>query len=252
MASHDSSRWIRRFHPRADAEHRLVCFPHAGGSASFFHPLSAGMAPSIEVLAVQYPGRQDRRHEEVLDDITELADHLAEVLLDWTARPLTFFGHSMGATVAFEVARRLERRGVVPVGLFASARRAPSCLRDEAVHRTSDEELIREIAALDGTPPALLSDEELLRLILPAVRGDYKAAETYRYQPGPDVNCPITAVIGDTDPKVTPAEARAWARHTTGEFALRVLPGGHFYLREHLSTVIDAISDHVRATTTRS
>lgn len=106
----DNGLWIRRFHPRPDGDVRLVCLPHAGGSASFFFPVSQAMPPSVDVLCVQYPGRQDRRAEPVIDSIPDLADQVFAALLPWADRPLAFFGHSMGATLAFEVARRLERR----------------------------------------------------------------------------------------------------------------------------------------------
>src|ERR1700712_4687720 len=115
--------WIRRFHESPGASARLVCFPHAGGAATYFYPLSRTLAPSIEALAVQYPGRQDRRAEPCVDDIHELADLVAPALLEWADRPLALFGHSMGATLAFEVAGRLEKAGVRPAGLFVSGRR---------------------------------------------------------------------------------------------------------------------------------
>lgn len=105
----ETGAWVRRFHPDGrDAAHRLICFPHAGGSASFYFPVSRALTPGVDVLAIQYPGRQDRRHEPCIDSIAALADALAEEVRPWCDRPVTFFGHSMGATLAFEVARRLE------------------------------------------------------------------------------------------------------------------------------------------------
>src|SRR4051812_25453397 len=108
-ATGSTNLWLRRFHPVSDPPIRLACLPHAGGSASFFLPVSKTFFPHCEVLAVQYPGRQDRRHEKCIDNVSELADLVAEQLLGLTDRPLAIFGHSMGATVAFEVALRLER-----------------------------------------------------------------------------------------------------------------------------------------------
>jgi surfactin synthase thioesterase subunit len=233
--------WVRRFHPASDAPNRLLCLPHAGGSASYFFPASKALSPDIDVLAVQYPGRQDRRHEPGIDTIGELADQLVEAIQPWTDRPLTLFGHSMGATLAFEIALRLQRSGIVAGGLFASGRRAPSRHRDERVHCADDKTLIAEIKRLDGTEGTLLDEDELIQMILPAIRTDYRAAETYRYQPGPKLNCPIFALIGDSDPKVTVDEARSWADHTTGPFDLEVFRGGHFYLNTNLPAVLDRI-----------
>ena len=236
--------WIRRYHPRPDAGHRVVCFPHAGGAATYFHSFSSAMPPEVEVLAVQYPGRQERRLEPMVDDLAELADLVVPSLVDRADRPLTLFGHSMGATLAFEVARGLEQRGIRPAGLVVSGRRAPSCHRDETTYRKDDHELLRAVADLGGTGAQLLHDEELVAMVLPAIRNDYRAAETYRYRPGPDLRCPVAVLIGDRDPKVTLVEARAWAGHTTGEMSLRVFPGGHFYLDEHRHDVVNAIAGH--------
>ncbi|MEV6446220.1 alpha/beta fold hydrolase [Amycolatopsis sp. NPDC051716] len=234
--------WIRRYHPIPDVPVNLVCLPYAGGSASYFFPVSRALAPRVGVLAVQYPGRQDRRREPSMSSIAELADAVTANLLPHTDVPLAIFGHSMGATLGFEVALRLESAGVAPLALFASGRRAPSCHRDERYHLLGDDEFVAEIKSLSGTNAHLLDDEELLATALPALRGDYRAAETYRYEPGPPLHCPIHALVGESDPKATVAEARAWAGHTTADFTLHTYPGGHFYLDEHAPRVLDVIS----------
>jgi surfactin synthase thioesterase subunit len=237
-----SDDWIRRYHPRPDAAVRLVCFPHAGGSAPFYFPVSAAAGPDVEVLSVQYPGRQDRRTEPFIENIDELADALAEVLTPWLDRPFAFFGHSMGATVAFEVARRCEARGLVPLHLFVSGRRAPSRTRDEHVHERDDAGLIADLVLLSGTDTRIFGEPELMGLVLPAIRNDYKAAETYVYREGEPLRCPITVLIGDDDPKSTVDEAESWRDHTTGATTAHVYPGGHFYLVEHKDAVLDVIS----------
>lgn len=234
--------WLRRFHPSPDAGMSLVLFPHAGGSASFYFPMAQALSPGIEVLAVQYPGRQDRHAERCLDDIGELADRIAAELRSWTSGPLALFGHSMGAVLAFEVALRLD---VEPVRLFVSGRRAPSRYRHERVHLRADEGLVAELRKMSGTASWALGDEELLRLILPAVRSDYRAIETYRCVPGVSVSCPVTVLIGDTDPRVTVDEANAWCEHTTGELDVRVFPGGHFYLVERRQEVLAVLGEQL-------
>jgi surfactin synthase thioesterase subunit len=242
----DSDLWVRRFHPAPDAPARLVCLPHAGGSASFYFPVSRHLSPAIDVLAIQYPGRQDRRTEKCVETVEALADHVVEAIRSWMDAPITLFGHSMGASVAFEVTLRLEAAGITPSALFVSGRRAPSRYREEQVHLRDDDGLIAEIKALSGTESQLLGDEEVLRMVLPSIRSDYRAAETYRYPAdGTKVSCPIYALIGDNDVKSTVEEADSWRVHTTGEFTLRVFPGGHFYLNSSSGAIMDMISAHV-------
>ncbi|MFB7085178.1 thioesterase II family protein [Streptomyces sp. NPDC056296] len=236
--------WIRRYHPRPDAAVRVVCLPHAGGSASFYRQLSAGLSEDMDVLAVQYPGRQDRRAEPCVATIGELADEVTSVLLSWTDRPMVLFGHSMGATLGFEIARRLERdHDVVPRALFASARRAPATQRVETVHLRDDDGVIAEMRQLSGTDAAILDDEELIRMALPAIRADYRAVETYVYEPGPKLRCPVWSLVGESDPKVRIEEARAWSEQTEGSFDFRVFGGGHFYLTEHQSEILRLVRE---------
>jgi surfactin synthase thioesterase subunit len=206
------------------------------------------------VLAVQYPGRQDRRAEPAAEDIGELARGIADALEPWADEgPMAFFGHSMGSVVAFETARELERTaGTGPVVLFASGRRAPGILRDERVHQGDDDAILAELQRLNGTESALLRDDELVRMMLPAIRSDYRAVETYTCPPDATVRAPIVALIGNDDPRVGVDEAREWARHTTGGFALHTFPGGHFYLQPRLTDVRDVLTAELRAWTSPS
>ncbi|MFE9454460.1 thioesterase II family protein [Streptomyces sp. NPDC006739] len=238
----ETNAWIRRFRPVPEAPHRVVCFPHAGGAATFYLPLSRALAPKAEVLAIQYPGRQDRHTEPCLTSVAELADALAEQLRPWLDRPVTFFGHSLGASVAFEVAARLQARGSALHTLVVSARRAPSRMREGRVHLMTDGQLLEHLVGLGGTDRQLLSDPELMRMLMPMIRADYRAAETYRCTPGTTLDCPVLALAGDQDPQVTPEEAAAWEEHTTGSFALETFSGGHFYLLEHTGGVARAIA----------
>ncbi|WP_067968112.1 thioesterase II family protein [Nocardiopsis trehalosi] len=240
--------WIRRFHPAPDAAVRLVCLPHAGGSASWFFPLSRALGGAADVLAVQYPGRQDRQAEPGITDLGELADGVHAALAPWADRPLVLFGHSMGALVAFEVARRLRRSGGGAAGLVVSGRRAPSLPRaGEDVHLRGDAGIIAELRRLGGTDGQVLDDPELRPLVLPALRSDYTAVETYAYRPEEPLPCPLTALTGDADPRVTVAEAEAWRDHTTGAFRLVVLEGGHFFPAEHPGAVLAELRAHLAA-----
>lgn len=242
-----SDLWVRRFHTSPEARIRLVCFPHAGGSASYFFPVSRALRPDIEVSALQYPGRQDRRTEPGIRDIGVLADRLHEVIAHGWQDGTAFFGHSMGAILAFEVARRLQREeGVSPAALIVSGRRGPSTKRVETVHRRPDAGLVRELQELSGTDAAMLDDEDFVTMVLPAMRSDYTAIENYRPDAGPSVPCPILALTGDHDPKTTVEEVENWARHTSGSFELKVYQGGHFYLNDRAAEVIETITGFLR------
>ena len=248
----DDNVWCRRYRPARDAAARLVCLPHAGGSAPFFLPVAAALSPGVDVVAIQYPGRQDRRTERPISDLAVLADRVHAILRRQPETPVTLFGHSLGGILAFEVTRRLEADGHGPVRLFASGRRAPSTHRDEKVHLLDDAGILAEVRKMNGTASSVLGDDEMMRAALPALRADYQAAETYSCAPEITVNCPITALTGDHDPKTTVEEAEAWARHTSGSFDLKVFPGGHFFLTDHADQVIKMLDRHFQADRARS
>ncbi|MFC8723518.1 thioesterase II family protein [Kitasatospora sp. NPDC057198] len=237
--------WCRRFHPATEPAARLVCLPHAGGSASFFLPVSAALSPAVDVLSIQYPGRQDRRAEQPIADLAVLVDRIHEVLRRQPELPVTLLGHSMGAVIGFELVRRMEAEGHAPVRLFASGRRAPSTFRRENTFR-SDDAILAEVRRLSGTASALLGDDEMMRAALPALRADYTAVEGYRCAPGTAVDTPITVLTGDDDPKTTLDEAMAWAEHTRQPLDLRVFTGGHFFISERSKEVMRVLVDHFR------
>ncbi|MFE7270604.1 thioesterase II family protein [Streptomyces sp. NPDC057623] len=240
-----SSPWIRRYAPAPDAPVRLVCLPHAGGSAAFYSGVARTLSPRVDVLAVQYPGRLERRREPPMESLTELADALVDELLPWADRDLAVFGHSLGAMVGFEVARRLEARGRAPVALLVSGRGAPSRHRREFTERPADPVLIQQLRRLGGTDPRVFDNEDLVELALPVLRADYELVENYRYRPGPPLSCPVTALNGVDDPKVTTADVEAWREHTTAAFDSVTYPGGHFYLVDRPGEVTGAIADRL-------
>ncbi|MDT7803605.1 MAG: hypothetical protein QOI78_7038 [Actinomycetota bacterium] len=235
--------WVRRFHPAAQPTTRLVCFPPAGGSASYFYPVSRVMGPEVDVVCLQYPGRQDRSGEPCLDTVAAFADQIATALEPWSGVRLILFGHSLGATIAYETARRLEAAGVAVAALIASGRRGPTTLRDERLHQLDDDQLLAEARCLSELGDALL-DDDIARTVLPALRAGHHAAETYRHTPGEPLRCPVTVLIADADPTVTVAEAKDWEAHTTGSFDLTVFTGGHFSIPDRLRELVATIRAH--------
>ncbi|CAL9405397.1 thioesterase II family protein [Streptomyces sp. enrichment culture] len=243
------SAWLRSFQPASGTAPRMICFPHAGGAASYYFPVSRALAGKADVLAVQYPGRQDRHTETPVADLTTLAAQVFRALPKDRLSRTWFFGHSMGAALAFEVARLMEAElDESPAGLVVSGRRAPSRFREEAVHRQDDAGLIATVAALGGADPSVFDAPDTRRLFLPALRADYTAIETYRPAGTPTVACPIHAFVGDADPLTTVEEAEDWRRHTVGAFALRVFEGDHFYLTPRAGEVIAELSRLLQST----
>ncbi|MER6447523.1 thioesterase [Streptomyces venezuelae] len=236
--------WIRRYRAAPEAPVQVVCLPHAGGTASYFRPMAKGLFPAAEVLAVQYPGRQDRIGEPCITDFEELIERTFAAVRSATDRPVALFGHSMGALLAFEVAGRLEACGAAPTALFASGARPPGLPLDRSGHTATDDELIAELAALDGTDERLLQNEDMRVMVLSALRADYRMLESRRPH-GSAVACPVVSLTGDADPVVSVGEAGGWADHTTGPFDLHVFPGGHFYLGDHWAGVSAAITQRL-------
>ncbi|MEV7019818.1 alpha/beta fold hydrolase [Streptomyces sp. NPDC093991] len=235
-----SETWLRRFGPPAEGAMRLVCFPHAGGGASSYHSLGRALSPQAEVLAVQYPGRQDRRHEPPLPRLSELADRIAETLdaLDDGA-PYALFGHSLGALVAYETARRLDRSGRTPHRLFVSARCAPTAGAGPTDELADDAALLAEVRRLGGGD--VLDDPEIQAMALPALRADYQALRSYAWRDGPGLRCPVTVLTATHDPLCAPEQATDWLRLSVLPGRSRVFTGGHFYLQDRVTEVARAV-----------
>ena len=221
-------RWLRGIGSRGDtARLRVYFFPHAGGSASTY--LWGRHFPAdIEVSAVQLPGRESRFLEAPVTAMESAVDELAPTILSTVDLPFAFFGHSMGALLAYHVARRLAEDGSpLPQRLYVSARRAPHLGDREPIHLLPDAEMLARL----GDSRIAQLDPELREMILPILRADLTMCETYRYAPGPPLPCPITAFGGRDDELADESEIVAWRLHTSAEFEVRIFPGGHFYQR---------------------
>lgn len=225
----DTALWLHRTAPVADPVARLICFPHAGGSASFFRDWGHRI-PGVEVYAVRYPGRAERLAEPVATDLRELARAVADAVAPLADRPLALFGHSMGAPIALETAAALEARGIDPVHLFASGSRdAPYPSPEDWADpdEADDPAVIERLLTLGGTDPELAADPEFQELVLPYVRADAHLFHAYAPGSGPSVRCPVTTLAGDAD---TDADCRPWSELTTGGVREQAVPGDHFYL----------------------
>lgn len=235
------STWLRQFGLAGGHRAQLICFPHAGAAADSYLELAQALAPEIDVQAVQYPGRQDRRDEEPLGTAGEIADEVAAVLRDGAVgNPFALFGHSMGALIAYETARRLEREpGPRPVRLFVSGQAAPR-VHERRTDLPDDDGLVTEMRRL-GVGDAALADETLLAMSLPVLRADYRVLRSYAWESGPPLRVGITALCGDADPLTRVEDAECWLPHSVVPGRRWILAGGHFYLDAHVGEVADAV-----------
>lgn len=225
--------WLRNFHPGDADLPVMLCLPHAGAAANFYRELSGLLAGRVQVLGMQYPGRQDRLAETPLTQMDDLAELVMPILLEaLTDRRFLLFGHSMGASFAFELAQRLERVGLAPAALIASGRRAPSIPVTEYVHLRDDAGLIAEVNRFDEATGQALNSPVVQRMVLPSLRADYTANETYLRTTEHRLSCPIIAITGDSDPVTSVPDARMWQAHTSADFHAEVFAGGHFFLTD--------------------
>lgn len=201
------------------------------------------LPPELDLYAVQLPGREFRIREASFTQLEPLIQELVRVLNPLLEQPFALFGHSMGATVAFELARALRRRGArQPLMLGASGRIAPHFRsRFTPVQELTEAQLVEKLRKSGGLPDYVINEPELMAMVLPLVRSDYKIVDGYRLAPEPPLTCPIAAFYGLNDALTTPEEISGWQQHTTGAFSVQAFPGDHFFLanarREILSTL---------------
>jgi phthiocerol/phenolphthiocerol synthesis type-I polyketide synthase E len=239
-------RWLlcRRRRPRAQL--RMYCFPHSGGSPGEYMAWADDL-PDVELWGVQPPGRGSRAAEPAFTSMPELvAAVLAEV--DFAA-PFVFFGHSLGALVAYETAVALRAAGRPgPVQLWLSGTRAPHLHRpDRGLHRLHGRELAEAVGQEYGSiSPDLLAAPDLLEMLLPVLQADLAIVGGYEARSRPPLDCPIT-VLGGAEDRERGDLLTAWRDHTTAAFEVLTFPGGHFYFREQRDDVLRHLAERARA-----
>jgi medium-chain acyl-[acyl-carrier-protein] hydrolase len=239
--------WLRE-RPGSPGRVRLVCFPHAGAGASAYLRWHEPLAPDLQVVAVQLPGREDRIREPGFRRLGPLVDALVPALDGALRGPFAFFGHSMGALIAYEVARRLAALGRPgPLHLFVSGRAAPGARRrDMPIARLPDEDLRAALRRLNGLPAQVAREPELMALVTATLRADLELVENHTHAPGPRLRIPVTA-FGGADDDVWRSDLSRWRDTTEAEFRMRVFPGGHFFVVAQRHRVLDAIRSDLQA-----
>ncbi len=252
----------------ARAQARLYCFAHAGGTAAVYAPWARLLAPEIELCAVEQPGHGTRMGEGPLENVSAMVQQLLPQFraLQADRRPFAFYGHSLGAVVAYETALALQNlehlKGDISVSsssgagplltlqqLFVGAARAPHLppVLPALSHLGQEAFLAGVQQRYGGISDAVLAEPELLEMILPPMRADFAAYERYQHGIRDRLTCPVTAFAGTLDPVVSETAVAAWADHTSGPFRFHGIPGDHFFLAEHREQILGIISRSLRS-----
>ena len=229
--------------PQATPKIRLFCFPYAGGGASAFRSWVNELPPTVELACIQLPGRETRIREIPITNLPELIQQLKPAILPHLTIPFAFFGHSMGALIAFELARSLHHtQSSLPQHLFVSACRAPQLPRHNPPrHTLSTPELITELHRLKGTPTEILNNDELMELLLPTIKADFGVVDTYTYKEHSPLPLPMKALGGQEDPEVSPEQLLPWQKQTASKFSSHLFPGDHFFIQQAQSSVLNLL-----------
>jgi medium-chain acyl-[acyl-carrier-protein] hydrolase len=244
MTSSRTYTWVAKHSNNRQARLRLFCFPYAGGNTLIFRAWPEYLSPSIEVCCIQLPGRGSRIQEPPPTSISALIPELAVGLAPHLTGPAAFFGHSMGAMIAFELARYLGRVGNYTLThLFVSGRRAPQIsVTEPSTYDLPEPEFIEELRRLNGTPKEVLDNPELLQLMIPILRADFAVCQTYAYRPDLPLSCPIRAFGGLEDNEISHEHLEAWEEQTTNSFSLSMIPGNHFFIHSAQAAVLQILS----------
>lgn len=249
-----ADKWFLFPKPNPTASLRLFCFHYAGGSAQIFHTWAADLPPTVEIGAVQLPGRGRRLAEPKITRLLPLSRIVAQALQQYLDKPFVFFGHSMGALLCFEVARNLRREShLEPAHIFISATHAPHRRTlDERLSVLPKTALVKKLHGFNGAPPEALQNEELMDLMLPTIRADFELCETYEYHPEAPLGCPLTIYGGIEDHEVERDRLASWGEMTTGPSSIRMFPGGHFFINTSQSTFLQTFACDLLQSCSRS
>ena len=238
--------WVNCAQTNPQAQMRLFCLPYAGGGALSYRGWSDSLPRSVEVCAIELPGRGSRLRDTLFTRIQPLVEKIAENILPLLDKPFALFGHSMGALLCFELTRFLRKEyNINPVHLFVSARRAPQIDSSKTpMHDLPETEFLIELGRLNGTPQDILENAELMQLLIPILRADFEVIETYIYQELKPLDCPITAFGGLSDPEVSIDEIKAWAKQTNGTFSMKMFTGDHFFIHSAQLQLLEYLSKY--------
>lgn len=236
--------WFEVLKKDSSSEMRLICCPYAGGSASAFYPWCRYIAKKVELIAIQWPGRERRFNEPLLYNMKDIVLGILSECDSILDKPYVLVGHSVGAITMFELTRKLLAFSLRPPShLIVMGCRAPHLpMRRKPIYQLTDEEFVKEIMSFNATPHEIMANQEFLEVFLPIIRADFTISETYQFDKGPPLPIDITVLNGSEDPTVLDFEVKAWTLHTLNKFNQFTIPGDHFFIKSHLDEVCTVIN----------
>lgn len=240
------NKWFINHNKVAVAKLRLFCFHHSGGTASCFKDWREFLPSEVELIAVQFPGRDARNSEPLITDMNAAVKQITDAFNKYQMiyeLPFVFFGHSLGSLIAFEIANELRKRNLkAPQYLIVSGRTAPQTQpKEEVLHDLTDDLFVKGLTKYQGMPTEILQNKELLEVLLPRLRADFTLSETYQYKEKPPLECPILAIGGKDDSTVNYNELVTWKKQTLKKCTVNVFSGGHFFLSTSKKDVLSVI-----------
>jgi surfactin synthase thioesterase subunit len=266
VAAHRAEKWLIAPRPNPDAKARLFCFPYAGGGLVSFRAWAELFGDTVEVVAVEAPGRGTRINETPVDDLDTFVERLLPEMADWLDRPSAFFGHCLGGLTMFAMLRALpDARSRFIKHAFACGVRPPHLLKrkgefednvvyDMMLNREFDmelplyaqtDEIFVDIIRQFDTPAAnrMLEIPRLRNVLLPTIRAEFEMAFKYEYQPVEPFFFPISSFVGDADPWVSEGDSAGWGKYTCGGFRNHVRKGSHFLMAEDGQYIRETINN---------
>lgn len=239
-----SSNWFITYPSKQHARLILFCFPYAGGGLSTYANWHKYLPKDVEVVFVQPPGRGSHMFEPAFDNMTDMINALIIQILPRLNRPFIFFGHSLGSRIGFELTKQLEQRyGFSPRHFIASGSRAPHVSGTlENWHLLSDDNFKEQLRELNGTPEEVLNNDELMSLIMPLLRADFRIADEYRAILEP-IACPISVLGGTNDSDVSKQDLDEWSKVTSSYFKAHEFEGDHFFIDKNPENVLPIVRD---------
>ncbi len=243
-----TNHWFINMSPAFKSGLRVFCIPNAGGGPALFRTWSQDLPAAIGVFPILLPGQGSRLRDRVPTQVSELASNLTTAIEPYLDEPFALFGFSMGALIAFELARNLRQSGLPqPLHLFVAARRAPQTSDlSLPLHQTPDSEFIQTIQARYGAiPSAVMQDTEMMSIFTPILRANYTMLETYQYEQQLPFDFPVSAFGGTRDPTTGEGQLKAWEELTSNGFTYHMYEGEHFFIHQHQSKVLEVVANRL-------